>query len=101
MLVGNIIFIKGNHDSFKALNSGELKMYGLNIFMTHKPPKCMSDILPNTNLILCGHIHEKWKTKKSFDGIHNIPIINVGVDQWNFSPVRLSTLIKLYYKLIK
>lgn len=31
--------------------------------------------------LLCGHVHEKWKTKGF--------CINVGVDQWDFTPVSI------------
>jgi len=34
--------------------------------------------------LLCGHVHEKWKSKGYS--------INVGVDQWNFTPVSLEQI---------
>lgn len=34
--------------------------------------------------LLCGHVHEAWKTHKTTSGT---PMINVGVDQWDFTPV--------------
>ena len=39
------------------------------------------------NLLLCGHVHEKWKT--------NTNAINVGVDQWGFKPVSLEELLTM------
>jgi calcineurin-like phosphoesterase family protein len=34
--------------------------------------------------LLCGHVHTAWKTKDR--------MINVGVDQWDYTPVSLETL---------
>lgn len=41
------------------------------------------------NLLLCGHIHERWKTKKSPKGSL---MINVGVDVWDMKPVSLEEI---------
>lgn len=43
-------------------------------------------------LLLCGHVHEKWLTRKSPNGTL---MINVGVDQHGFAPVSLETLIEI------
>lgn len=43
-------------------------------------------------ILLCGHVHEKWKTKRSPKGTL---MINVGVDQWGFAPVSLERIIEL------
>jgi calcineurin-like phosphoesterase family protein len=45
--------------------------------------------------LLCGHVHEKWKTKKT---PKNTLMINVGVDVNNFTPISLeeiNNIIKL------
>lgn len=42
--------------------------------------------------LLCGHIHEKWKSKGH--------CINVGVDQWNFAPVSIHE-IRTYREVIE
>lgn len=39
---------------------------------------------------ICGHVHEKWKTKDTN--------INIGVDQWNFKPVEWNQIIDLINK---
>lgn len=44
------------------------------------------------NILLCGHIHEKWKTKRSSKGTL---MINVGVDQHGFAPVSLTKIIEI------
>jgi len=41
----------------------------------------------NGDWLLCGHIHEKWKTKNK--------MINVGVDVWDFYPVPISEIERL------
>jgi len=37
-------------------------------------------------ILLCGHIHEKWKTRGR--------MINVGVDVWDFTPVSEDRLVQ-------
>ena len=58
------------------------------VLLTHFPEKrCVLALdvrypewRPNYNgVILCGHVHNHWKTKNR--------CINVGVDVWGFSPV--------------
>jgi calcineurin-like phosphoesterase family protein len=43
-------------------------------------------------ILLCGHIHQHWKTKLSPKGSL---MINVGVDVWDFKPVSLAQIIEL------
>lgn len=37
--------------------------------------------------LICGHVHEKWKLKGK--------MINVGVDQWNYTPVSIEDILKI------
>lgn len=46
----------------------------------------------NGNILLCGHVHEKWKTRRSDRGTL---MINVGVDVWGMRPVRLDEIVNL------
>lgn len=46
-------------------------------------------------VLLCGHIHEKWKTKKTTKGSL---MINVGCDVWDFKPVSSDTIVELIKK---
>lgn len=46
-------------------------------------------------ILLCGHIHQNWKTKLSSKGTL---MINCGVDVWDFRPVSLSQLEALITK---
>lgn len=43
-------------------------------------------------ILLCGHIHEKWRTKRSSKGTL---MINVGVDVHGYGPVSLEQLIQI------
>lgn len=43
-------------------------------------------------VLLCGHVHEKWKTRRSPAGTL---MINVGVDQHGFAPVSLDEIIRI------
>lgn len=43
-------------------------------------------------ILLCGHVHEKWKTKITPKGTL---MINVGVDVWDYKPVSLDDIIKV------
>ena len=43
-------------------------------------------------ILLCGHIHEKWHTKKSSKGTL---MINVGVDVNGFTPISLDRIVEI------
>ena len=45
----------------------------------------------DADLLLCGHVHNKWKTKDN--------MINVGVDVWDYKPVSLDEILKLYNEI--
>ena len=99
-LNGKIIHIMGNHDrnnGIRGLSCGILWFARKNIFLTHRPPEF--DQIPNcVDLVVCGHIHERWKYRVSPNGI---PIINCGVDVWSFRPVMADELIGLYGKIVR
>ena len=100
-LNGKIIHIKGNHDGNNglkhALEYAVLKYGGLSIYLVHIPPTMLDSVPPGCNLVLCGHVHEKWKYKM-LDGL---PVINVGVDVWNYRPVSGVEVIEEYEKIKK
>jgi len=87
-LNGKIIFFKGNHDKKRWLYSATIKFADYRVYMTHVPP---DNIPEGISLVLCGHVHEKWKMKLWRDT--QIPMINVGVDVWNYHPVGIRTLL--------
>lgn len=108
-LIGYKVLIRGNHDKSRAkmLDFGFDEVYnhlvvtdgGKQIHLQHVPighdpyvgrtypPELSTHPMPLYDYWLCGHVHEKWK--KTDGG----KIINVGVDQWNFTPITLSTAI--------
>jgi calcineurin-like phosphoesterase family protein len=97
-LSGHITLVLGNHDRSpgvylaagfeRALRSITTSAGGLGgtydvgrlVSMRHHPPKT-----PPNCIYLCGHVHEKWKRRGN--------VINVGVDQWEFTPVNFDTLL--------
>ena len=107
-LNGNIISIRGNHDTDKAckkwIQKMEFEYGGYKFLLNHRPVYIPGTTDPfndadrsNINLdkydyILCGHVHEKWKI--------NQKNINVGVDVWDFKPVSIDEIIE-FIKTIK
>ena len=92
-LQGNIVFIKGNHDRNNSLNTCithvVLDFGGRVILLQHHPATHPLEIPEFVDLVLCGHVHEKW-FGKNFEGT---PMINVGVDRNKFYPWRLDELL--------
>lgn len=88
-LNGTQVFLNGNHDNRWEFTALQVISQGIHIFMQHYPyPKEVPD---KTELILCGHVHDKWK-KQEWNGI---PMINVGIDVWDYKPVPLDRLLEL------
>lgn len=98
-LNGQITLVLGNHDRSPALYSGagfdrvshalrDERVGGYRLHMTHVPPsdRELQDLKGPYDLILCGHMHEEWKRRGR--------VINVGVDQWGYTPVSLEELIR-------
>ena len=86
-LNGALVFLCGNHDNIKGFNTLRVISRGVHIFMQHYPyPKEVPD---KTELILCGHVHDKWKRKEW----NALPMINVGVDVWDYKPVSINEVI--------
>lgn len=69
---------------------------GMRVNLTHLPYRGTSDhegcperyaeqrLEDDGTALLCGHVHEAWKIKRTEAGT---VMINVGVDQWDFTPV--------------
>lgn len=99
-LVGEKILIRGNHDKtvqgmrdvgFDEVQDDKmLRLDGLNVYLRHIPVDYTVPLPYGTDVHLCGHVHEAWKVKTWVD---RMPTINVGVDQWDFRPVSLQTLL--------
>jgi calcineurin-like phosphoesterase family protein len=100
---GRTVFLRGNHDSGLQHASYFIcrRINGIKIFMRHWPPwehpasfPHVFDIDADVDLILCGHVHDKWKSHVHSIGQRLIPVINVGVDVWEYKPVNLGTIVK-------
>lgn len=104
-LNGKIFLIRGNHDRQKSFYEkysekivilphkykidimGKQKIKG--IIFSHKPLSLNE--IPD-NFINChGHLHSNIKNKKD----NHFPHIDVGVDMFNYQPIKLSTLLSL------
>lgn len=96
---GKIIYIKGNHDKEHFIDFLSIEWGKFNFFMLHRPPQHRKEIPDFTDICLCGHVHEKWKHQL----LDDVPVINVGIDQWNYKPIDFQQVIKYCYtnKLIK
>ena len=98
-LHGKIIHFLGNHDRNSGVKSyilsAILDFGGKTVLTQHLPPVNRSEIPKGCDFVLCGHVHDKWK----YNLIEGIPIINVGVDVWDFKPIDVEELIKYYWEI--
>lgn len=107
-LNGNIMFIQGNHDSFRVVKRFAPMVFDSLVFrigkqhvaMCHRPEQV--PMTGNVTFGVCGHVHQQWQVVRDEincftsspdrhpDGAIKtipVPIINVGVDVWDFAPV--------------
>lgn len=103
MLPGQKHFVLGNHDRLKVqsyLRMGflsvhthqELRHGGQDYPVVHDP----KDALAGTDRLICGHVHEKWKTRAN-----PYPTVNIGVDVWDFEPVRLADVVAALPRILQ
>lgn len=103
MVRGRTVFLRGNHDN--GLQHGDYficrRINGIKVFMRHWPPWVHPCRFPHSfhipfdvDVILCGHVHDKWKYHVHSVGQKLIPVINVGSDVWGYKPIDLSTIMK-------
>ena len=88
-LNGDIVFIKGSHDSEikTPLRSCVIHYGGIDFWCEHEP-------VVKFKYNLCAHVHEKWRIKKTGRGT----MLNVGVDQWDFYPIDVETIMRVLVK---
>jgi len=90
-LNGMFIPIRGNHDRNNSLKTNIDKViieYSRHkICLVHRPV----DAVGNYKFNFVGHVHNAWRFKKISN---NRYLINVGVDVWNFYPVRFEEIMK-------
>ena len=75
-----------------------LKFSGFEFNLSHFPygtGRYESYRLKNVGVPLVhGHVHEKWKlVNTKYVSWNDTPMLNVGVDRWNFTPVSLEEVI--------
>jgi calcineurin-like phosphoesterase family protein len=99
-LNGKLLILPGNHDSKGKLEKCGLSLLprpykiiydNMEIWLDHYPYKQFEgvgkNIVDTGDWLLHGHVHEKWKI--------NNKQINVGVDVWNFTPVKFTDIVAL------
>ena len=100
-LNGTIVHIKGNHDKNNGVKTyidcALMSFGGKQVFVTHIPPQMNEEIPEWCDFVLCGHVHGYWKHKY----IGDTPMINVGIDVWNYEPIPVTTIMKYYSRLKK
>ena len=86
-LHGRVIIIKGNHDWNNDVKSkivsAVIRHGGHDIWLSHYPEYVYE-------LNLCGHVHENWKIQRRGPRT----VCNVGVDVWDFRPIRINDILK-------
>jgi len=94
-LHGNIIFIKGNHDSHNSLKTPIqgllLETNNQRLYCVHRPEHANL----NYPINLVGHVHEKWLIRT----YQNTILFNVGVDQHKFMPISINEVLGRIQKL--
>ena len=83
---GRKIFIRGNHDTriLSEIESLTLKHNSYRYYLIHDPVNAIRSMIT-----FCGHVHRMFKLLNDKRGC---PIINVGVDVWDYKPVSLDEL---------
>jgi len=103
MIHGRTVFLRGNHDN--GLQHADYficrRIDGIKVFMRHWPPwehplrfPHSFHIPSDVDLIVCGHVHDKWKYHVHRVGENLIPVVNVGTDVWGYEPVDLITIME-------
>jgi len=97
LLNGQIIFIRGNHDSNNGIKtcieSIEIYLGGKHLLLVHRPEQSAKGY----DLCLVGHVHDAWKFQTiSFRKWGKWDVCNVGVDVWDFKPVNINEILDAY-----
>jgi calcineurin-like phosphoesterase family protein len=100
-LNGEIVHIIGNHDynnGVKSYINVALMQFGnLEVLAQHRPPTVPGEVPDYVDLVLCGHVHNHWR----HDSINGIPIINVGMDAWQFTPISVDSVLKYFREITR
>jgi len=89
-LKGNKIFIRGNHDRNNSLKTNILNLVieiaKKKIFIVHNP----EHFNPSYKINFVAHVHDNWLFQWRKGSI----LINIGVDQWDYYPVRWEDIVQ-------
>lgn len=115
-LNGRIVLIRGNHDQtsvFKHFDRVErnltIDVLGHKVLMCHNPRRLV-ELAVGVDLGLCGHVHDAWTVRQVGDWLKGnphknqnpvrvaVPMINVGVDCWNFAPQVLERVVQQHFE---
>jgi len=100
-----LVLLAGNHDDGHARFEADatsmvidLNHKHRNVYVSHYPSchahwRGRSGTDSRIKVCLCGHVHDSWLLQ--FDPLHKVLNINVGVDVWDFRPVRDSQVTDL------
>lgn len=105
------VLLDGNHDTGHNCEADlknmriDLNQNYRNVYVNHFPsdhhdykgPGRIPKGMPFINL--CGHVHDKWLLK--YDRENHVLNINVGVDVWDYKPVRDSEITELLDFVLK
>jgi calcineurin-like phosphoesterase family protein len=106
-LNGKIVYIKGNHDQNikEAVYSSILNFNNHRILLIHNANhKFVQEFKDSVDVVFFGHVHNLCKTlrflypNKNGKSERNLLGINVGIDCWDFKPVRIDEVMKFYYQ---
>lgn len=97
-LNGKVVFVYGNHDRNNgvkfAVDTMLMPVGGRLAFIQHRPVEREEEVPPFCELVICGHVHEKWLTK----WVGGILCVNVGVDANRMMPVRQDEVIGIFHR---
>lgn len=84
-LNGDMVLVKGNHDSSKKapIQSLILKYGGIDWWCEHYPSR-------RYRHNLCAHVHNRWKIRKVGLDV----VVNCATDVWNYTPVSMEQILK-------
>lgn len=107
-----MILLAGNHDDGHNCEADcksmvlDLNQNYRNVYVSHFPSYHPDYHGPFSNpnygvgpkIVLCGHVHDKWLL--NYDAKRHVLNINVGVDVWDYKPVRDAEITELldYFK---
>jgi calcineurin-like phosphoesterase family protein len=93
-------FIRGNHEKS---NFPSVRIKGLEISLSNKTiwvTHSQQNLRLEYDINLVGHSHIAFKIKKMNNGYNDVYIINIGVDQWKFYPVRVIDILSFLDRII-